>query len=59
MSLLREIGAGGWFAQRAPENDPTTYVWAHNGAAVAGIVLCVFLLALWFDLHLSEKQEDE
>lgn len=39
-------------------SDCVHYVWAHNGAAVIGILLCVFLLGLWFDLRFGENDDD-
>lgn len=34
-----------------PAQDPVTLVWAHNPAAVIGVVICVLLLIAWWREH--------
>lgn len=49
--------AGAPYVPQHVQNSAGTYVWAHNNAAIIGIILGLALLHLWFGQHPEELDD--
>jgi len=49
----------GYGMAQTTEHHSGTLTLAHNPSAFIGVVMCVFLLSIWFEVRAADREESE